>query len=100
MQMLPQPTHKASQPPARADVAPQARITLFLVLPQLGALEEVHLVQVLVVALLVRLQLILHLHMPVSNCTHSASAIQLKRLLKLLACWLLASGTVMHQPCA
>ena len=52
---------KWSQSAAGSDVAGQPRVPLFLVLAQLSPLQEVHLVQVLVTALLVGLQLVLHL---------------------------------------
>jgi len=72
-----------SQPPAAAHVGAEAQVALLLVLGQLGALEEVDLVQVLAAAALVRLQLLLHLRArPAGREAGSA----LREAVALLAC--------------
>ena len=50
-----------SQACSGADITAQACVTLLLILSELSALQEVHLIKILVIALFVRLQLILHL---------------------------------------
>ena len=60
-----------SQAAARADVTTQTCVSLLLILSELCTLQEVHLIQVLVIALLVCLQLIINLRSYLTSPTGS-----------------------------